>query len=81
MIVVAVLRKVLFPRSGRSLGIARKWLLAGTRLCTVAIGICLVLGSAWYIWIPVAGIAACLAADLPLAYRDRRSGKRHIIGS
>jgi CHASE2 domain-containing sensor protein len=73
---MAILRRVMFPRSGRSLRPARRWLLAGTRLSTVAIGICLALGvREWYFWIPIATAVLFLFADLPLAYRDRRAGK------
>jgi CHASE2 domain-containing sensor protein len=73
---MAGLRKVMFPRSGRSLRPARRWLLAGTRLSTVAIGICLVLGvREWYLWIPIAAGVLFLLADLPLAYRDKRAAR------
>src|ERR1700680_221923 len=68
-------RRVMFPQSGSSLGHARRWLLAGIRLCTLAIGINLTFGvHQWYIWIPpvIAGIAFLLA-DIPFAYRDKHS--------
>jgi hypothetical protein len=69
---VPLLRKVLFPRSGRSLSRARKWLLAGTRICTVATGVCLATGlyHHWYVWILVAGTIILLAFDLPFAYQE-----------
>jgi hypothetical protein len=69
-----ILRKLIFPRSGASLSPLRKWLLAGTRLSTVAIGICLVLGvRQWYFWVPIASALGFLVADLPLAYKDKRA--------
>jgi len=72
---MGILRIVMFPRSGRPLRPVRRWLLAGTRLSTVAIGICLVLGvREWYFWAPIVTAVVFLFADLPLAYRDKRAG-------
>jgi hypothetical protein len=72
--VLRVLRRVMFPRSGRSLGRWRRLLLAGARLSTIAIGICLAAGlyHHWYIWIPVAGVVVLFVVDLPVAYREKR---------
>jgi len=69
----AMLHRVVFPRSGASLGYARKWLLAGTRISTLAVGICLAFGlyHHWYIWIPIGASMVFLVADVSLAYRAR----------
>jgi hypothetical protein len=71
--VLSVVRRVMFPRSGSSLGYARRGLLAGTRVSTIAIGVCLVVGvHQWWEWVVIGCAVACLVADLPLAYKDRR---------
>jgi hypothetical protein len=72
-LVLAPIRRVMLPRSGASLGRGRRWLLAGTRLSTIAIGVCLVIGvRQWYVWVVVGAAIGCLVADLPLAYMERR---------
>jgi hypothetical protein len=77
-----VLRKILFPRSGGSLGRARKWLLAGTRVCTITTGVCLAAGlyHHWYVWVLVAATVTLLAFDLPLAYKEGRLRASRVDG-
>jgi CHASE2 domain-containing sensor protein len=75
-IVLSIPRRVMFPRSGLSLGYARRWLLAGTRLSTIAIGLCLIFNvRQWYFWIPIVAAAVFFVGDMALAYRYKCARK------
>jgi hypothetical protein len=73
-VVLSIPRRVMFPHSGSSLGYARRWLLAGTRLSTIAIGLFLVFDvRQWYFWLPIVASAVFLVTDTVLAYRYKRA--------
>ena len=76
-VMLSVPRRVMFPRSGSSLGRARRWLLAGTRLSTIGIGLCLIFDvRQWYFWGPIVAGAVFVVTDAVLSYRDKRAVKR-----
>ena len=73
-VVLSIPRRVMFPRSGSSLGYARRWLLAGIRLSTIAIGLCLIFDvRQWYFWGPIVAGAVFVVTDAVLSYRYKRA--------